>query len=84
VPYSDKSFTAQKYAPREAKSSADFFSLDYLVELHRYKALIAVTSVGEELNRKIASGQNHDDAFNSLAIEMCEAVKAHCAAFMIR
>jgi len=59
--------------------------LDYLLTLFKYRALVTVVSAGEELQSKMNEGKlSTEECWNAMAIQLCEAVKNHCAAFMLQ
>jgi len=72
-----------RFAPPAATSIDQFFNLDYLEQLFKYNSLLAVTSAGQDLEKNMKKFGKFDPAFNACALEMCNAVKAHCFAFML-
>jgi len=86
-PVARPGFQLQQAAPRRATRVEDFLNLDYLRSLFEYRALVHVFTVGEELAaaKKAGSGEGpNSDSWNSVAVQLTEAVKVHCWAFMLR
>jgi acyl-CoA oxidase len=72
-----------KFAPPRAKSPQDLFNLNYLLDLFKYNALLAVASAGQDFEQQMAKSGKFDEAWNKCAIDMCIAVRCHCFAFML-
>jgi acyl-CoA oxidase len=83
VPCGNPGFNPLKVAPQEAKTVKDLFNLEYLSSLFKYRAMMAVLAVGDELARQQQGGKSFDEAWNTAAVQLCDAVKAHCYAFMV-
>jgi len=68
----------------KARSSQDFFDLDFLMELFKYSALMNVLEAGEEYNMKLNRAQdNTDEAWNSCSLSWINAVRSHCYCFLL-
>jgi len=80
----DKNITDfTQFAPSPATSVDQFFKLDYLEQLFKYNALLAVTAAGQDLEKNLRKYGSFDPAFNACSLEMCNAVRAHCFSFML-
>jgi acyl-CoA oxidase len=67
----------------QAKGVEDFHHLDFLLSLFKHSALMAVVNVGQLFQQKLAQNNKFEEAVNSCAIELCNAVRSHCFAFML-
>jgi len=76
-------FNLQSVQPKIAKNKTEFFNLDYLLQLFRYRALVSVVEVNKELDKKLNKNAKYDDAWNSCAVELVNAVRAHCFNFIL-
>eukprot|EP00026_Physarum_polycephalum_P003922 Phypoly_transcript_03939.p1 GENE.Phypoly_transcript_03939~~Phypoly_transcript_03939.p1 ORF type:complete len:698 (+),score=115.87 Phypoly_transcript_03939:174-2267(+) len=72
-----------QFAPPAASFVEQFFNLGYLEKLFNYNALLAVTAAGQDFDNKLKKYGKYDQAWNMCALEMCNAVKAHCFSFML-
>lgn len=70
-------------APPKAKSIQEFLSIDHLLALFRYRALVAVVSAGEQLKELISQGIEYDDAWNSCSITLVNTAQSYCFYFML-
>jgi len=71
------------FAPAPVTYIDQFFNLEYLEKLFQYNALLAVTAAGQDLEKNTKKYGKFDPAFNACALEMCNAVKAHCYSFIL-
>eukprot|EP01114_Cavostelium_apophysatum_P005803 TRINITY_DN1697_c0_g1_i1.p1 TRINITY_DN1697_c0_g1~~TRINITY_DN1697_c0_g1_i1.p1 ORF type:complete len:698 (+),score=185.82 TRINITY_DN1697_c0_g1_i1:104-2197(+) len=65
-----------------AKSTRDFFDENFLLEIFKHNALVAVVNAGNEFDKR-HTGDNYDEAWNECSLSWVEAVRAHCYAFMM-
>jgi len=70
-------------APKPAASLEQACDPTHLLALYKYRSLVAVASVGDELDKKFAAGVSFDEAWNDCALELVNAVRAHCLGFML-
>jgi len=65
------------------KTDADFGNLDYLYELFKHRALITVYKVERDLSERASKvGASFDEEWNRSALELLNAVRAHCFYFL--
>jgi len=58
-----------KAAPPQAKSTQDFFNVDYLQQLFNYCAIVSVATVGQDFQQKLAEANGKfDEAWNASAL----------------
>jgi acyl-CoA oxidase len=79
----DPDFDPTKLAPQQPKSVEDLMNLDYLLSLFKFRALTLVLSVGAEIQKRVFKGQSQAEAWNSLSLDMYNAVRAHCLYFIL-
>lgn len=70
-------------APAPATKAEQFYDPKTLIEIYRFRALVAIVSVGDEFNALKQSGLTFDEAWNECAVELVNAVRAHCLCFML-
>jgi len=73
----NKSFDLKQASPKMFDSSKYFFNLNHLKDLFTYRALIRVYEVTMELEGKMKKGLKFDDAWNSCAVNLLKASRAH-------
>ena len=81
---SNPNFKISSAAPVPARRFEEFLNPQKIIEYYHYRALVAVSSVAEEVNASIAKGMQHDDAWNSVANELANCVRAHCLSFILQ
>eukprot|EP01083_Nonionella_stella_P291375 991488_1 len=69
--------------PPEPSSSDGFRDATYLTRLYRYRALLLLRDVSDEFETMIGRGLSWNEAFNSCAVQLNEATRAHCISFMV-
>jgi hypothetical protein len=58
--------------------------MNYLSDLFKYCALSAVVTVGQDFQQKLGEVDgNLAAAVNACALELCNAVRAHCNLFLL-
>lgn len=67
-----------------ATSVEEVVNLEFLEKLFRHCALVTVANVGNNFQRKLAEVDGKfDEAFNANALDICNAVRAHCFNFIL-
>jgi len=61
----------------------DFFDLDYLESLFRWRTLVAVVDAGDQLKAQVTAGKSFDDAWNACALTMRRTAVSHCYYFLV-
>jgi len=82
-PFKNPKFNVKTAAPPPAKSKSDFLNLDYLLRLFRYRALLSLVEVSNELDNRLSKGSKYDEAWNACAVELVNNVRAHCYSFIL-
>jgi acyl-CoA oxidase len=68
----------------QATTPQNFFDLNYLSDLFKYCALSSVVNVGQDFQQKLGEVEgNLAAAVNCCALELCNAVRAHCGLFLL-
>jgi len=68
----------------EGKGPEDYCNLKFLLKLFQACALHSVASVGQQFQQKVMElDGKFEEAFNSCAIELVNAVRSHCINFML-
>lgn len=55
-----------------------------ILGVYEYRALVALSTVGDEYHALRDSGVSFDDAWNECAVELVNAVRAHCLCFIMK
>jgi flavocytochrome c len=77
-------FNLTKCTPPHANAPQNFFDLNYLSDLFKFCALSTVVTVGQDFQQKLGEVDgNLAAAVNSCALELCNAVRAHCGLFLL-
>ena len=63
--------------PKSAKKPSEFFDIDYLCELFKYRALISIQTSFKNFQERLMSGKTLDEVSNESAHELYEASRAH-------
>jgi acyl-CoA oxidase len=80
----DPEFDPTKLAPQQPTSVEQLMDLDYLLSLFKFRALALVLGVGAEMQKRVMKGQKQAQAWNSLSLDIYNAVRAHCLYFILQ
>lgn len=69
--------------PAPSKSVEAFYNPKTLIDIYEYRALVALSTVAEQYKALRATGVSFDEAWNEYAVDLVNAVRAHCLAFML-
>jgi len=84
TPLSDPSFGFESAPLPVANGPEDFTNLQFLIKIFQGAALLTVAAVGQQFQQKIGEHNGRfDEAFNSCAIELVNAVRSHCYAYIL-
>ena len=70
--------------PKPATRVEQFFDPKTLIGIFEFRALVALTTVADEFDGLTKSGISFDEAWNECAVELVNAVRAHCLCFMLK
>jgi len=76
--FSNNNLNIKSLLPQKAKSSTEFFNIDYLLRLFSYKSLFKCFTLYTEFVKLISEGVELQKAFETLAIEASQATYSHC------
>lgn len=71
-------------SPSPCQSIDDFYDPQNIIHLYEYRALVALSTVAEEYKSLRNQGFSFDQAWNECAVELVNAVRAHCLTFMLQ
>eukprot|EP01095_Lingulamoeba_sp_RSL-Kostka_P015360 TRINITY_DN7044_c0_g1_i1.p1 TRINITY_DN7044_c0_g1~~TRINITY_DN7044_c0_g1_i1.p1 ORF type:complete len:430 (+),score=136.83 TRINITY_DN7044_c0_g1_i1:900-2189(+) len=84
TPIKDPNFVLKSSKP-ELKTVEDFLDVEKLYLLFQYRALANVSNIGVKFMNAMAKYDNDfATAFNSIALELIDAVNAHCHCFLLK
>jgi acyl-CoA oxidase len=84
APLQQESFNLATATLPAASSAQEYTNLDFLLNLFNTSALLNVAPVGELFQQKLSElNGRFDEAFNAIALELINAVRAHCLNFML-
>jgi len=84
APLSDPSFGIESAPLPVANGPEDFTNLEFLLKIFYGAALLNVAAVGQLFQQKIGEHDGRfDEAFNSCALDLVNAVRSHCNAYML-
>src|SRR5690606_21192446 len=75
-------FNVTSVTPPHPASCQQLLDWEYLQSLFKFRALMSVIGVGTQFAKRTAKGENFMNVWNSLSLELINAVRNHCWYFM--